>query len=70
MKNPRENERNAQHSAPRATFAEVFASIRFEHKPSANDQQKSSTPGFATNRSLHNGVAAPDDYKQVERSSN
>ena len=62
--------RNSHQEKQRATFVEVISSIRFDHKH-ATDAAKTDNrhrPGFATNRSLHSGVAAPDDYKLLEQS--
>jgi hypothetical protein len=48
----------------RATFAEVFGSIKFNRKASSSTDGHWPQPGFAVNRTLHAGIAASDDdYK-------
>ena len=54
----------------RATFVEVFGSIKFDRKQSSNASAQWPQPGFAVNKTTHQGEAAPDDYKQLVRSSN
>ena len=54
----------------RATFSEVFRSIKFSGKRSRSADGQWPEPGFAVNRSVHVGVAALDDYQQLVRSGN
>ena len=61
---------NGARREKRATFAEVIGSIRFDQDQSANAEAHWPEPGFAVNQSQHNGIAAPDDYKKLVRSSN
>jgi hypothetical protein len=61
---------NNRRNENRATFAEVFGSIRFAANRSANAEAHWPEPGFADNRSQHAGVAAPDDYKKLVLSTN
>ncbi len=61
---------NGARNSKRASFVEVISSIRFDRGQSANADEHRTATGFAGNRSLHTGVAAPDDYKQLVRSSN
>ena len=55
---------NKGRNQERATFAEVFASIKFSGHRSANADAHWPEPGFADNSDQHVGVAALDDYKQ------
>ena len=61
---------NGARGKKRATFAEVIGSIRFNRGRSTRAEAHWPEPGFAVNQSQHNGIAAPDDYKQLVRSSN
>ena len=61
---------NNRRNENRATFAEVFASIKFSGQRSANAEAIWPEPGFADSSDQHVGVAALDDYKQPLRSSN
>jgi hypothetical protein len=61
---------NNNRKEQRATFAEVFDSIKFSGQVSANASAHWPEPGFADNCSQHVGVAALDDYKQLILSSN
>lgn len=61
---------NNRRGESRATFAEVFSSIKFSGNRSANADARWPEPGFADNCSQHSGVAALDDYKKQVRSSN
>ena len=54
----------------RASFVEVFRSIKFSSKRSANGASQWPEPGFVDNHSQHVGVAALDDYKDLIPSSN
>ncbi len=53
----------------RATFAEVFGSIKFPGKQSAAPARPWPSRSFAVNKSVHVGEAILDDYTLV-RSSN
>ena len=61
---------NDQNRSARASFVEVFRSIKFSGQRSANTAGQWPEPGFADNRSQHVGVAALDDYKDLVPSSN
>jgi hypothetical protein len=61
---------NGARNKKRASFVEVISSIRFDRGQSANADAHYPETGFAGNQSQHYGVAAPDDYKQLVRSSN
>ncbi len=61
---------NGARGNKRATFAEFIKSIRFNRGKSANGGAQWPKPGFAVNQSQHDGIAAPDDYKELVRSSN
>ena len=54
----------------RATFVEVFDSIKFKRKTIERPNGHWPPLGFAVNQSSHDGEAASDDYKQPIRSSN
>jgi hypothetical protein len=55
----------------RATFVEVFGSIKFSGNSAANNgRHQWPEPGFAVNESTRLGEAAPDDSEQLVRSSN
>jgi hypothetical protein len=53
----------------RATFVEVFNSIKFSGKRRAATAHPWPTPGFAVNKSTHTSANVTDDEKLV-RSSN
>ena len=53
----------------KATFVEVFGSIKFSGKQSAAPSRDWPATGFAVNKSTHVGEGLLDDYKLV-RSSN
>ncbi len=53
----------------KATFAEVFGSIKFSGKASAAPARPWPETGFAVNKSTHLGEALRDEYKLI-RSSN
>jgi hypothetical protein len=57
---------NNQH---KATFAEVFGSMKFGSKRSDAPARPWPAPGFAVSKSTHNGEIRPDDHKLI-RSSN
>ncbi len=61
---------NGARNKKRASFVEVISSIRFNRGQSANADAHYPNIGFAGNQLQHHGVAAPDDYKQLVRSSN
>ena len=61
---------NGARDKKRASFVEVISSIRFNRGQSANADAHWPETGFAGNQLQHNGIAAPDDYKQLVRSSN
>jgi hypothetical protein len=57
----------------RATFVEVFRSIKFSTRRSSGGDEGESRrheTGFAENHSRHAGVAASDDYTGLVLSSN
>lgn len=53
----------------RATFAEVFGSIKFAGKRNAVHTRPWPAPGFAVSKSTHNGEDRAEDGKLI-RSSN
>ena len=57
------------HAGNRATFTEVFGSIKFSSKPSVAPAHPWPTPGFAVNKSNREDGAGSDEQKLV-RSSN
>jgi len=59
-----------QRDNKRATFAEVFSSIKFGRKSETGTKQHWPEPGFAANTSTHLGEADLDDYKKALPSSN
>jgi hypothetical protein len=56
--------------ANRATFVEVFGSIKFDEKREKPTTGHWPNTGFAVNKSTHNGTATSEDHKQAVRSSN
>ena len=54
----------------KASFVEVLGSIKFDRKSSSAPAGQWPQPGFAVSKTTHHGEAAPDDYKQLVRSSN
>ena len=56
-------------TADRATFAEVFSSIKFSRKPSVAPAHPWPATGFAVNKSNRYSTGATDEQKLV-RSSN
>ena len=52
-------------STNKATFAEVFGSIKFSGKQSAAPARPWPARGFAVNKSTHVGEATLDDYKLI-----
>ena len=61
---------NRSGSRHKATFVEVFGSIKFGSGKDGKAVKRWPQPGFAVNKSTHNGDAASDDQKQLIRSSN
>lgn len=54
----------------KATFVEVFGSIKFNSEKVGKPVGRWPQPGFAVNKSVHAGDAASEDQKQLVRSSN
>ena len=61
---------NRTGSSHRATFVEVFGSIKFDSGKAGESVKRWPQPGVAVTKSTHIGDAASDDQKQLIRSSN
>jgi hypothetical protein len=61
---------NRQRSSQRATFVEVFGSMKFDSGKAGESARRWPQPGFVVNKSMHLGEATNDDQKQLIRSSN